>query len=155
MRISDGSSDVCSSDLLVDAAFAHDQRAQAAHLGVEHPDRVALRIVRTEAVRADQFGEAVGLVRGCHLARAAHLGEADLPARFGKLPRGFRPGETAADDMRSEEHTSELQSLMRSSYAVFCLKKNNRNNTKYAQGLYAILTTTLLSYDQYTHTYTN
>src|SRR3546814_10192477 len=29
-------------------------------------------------------------------------------------------------DPRSEEHTSELQSLMRSSYAVFCLKKNNR-----------------------------
>src|SRR3546814_2246294 len=29
-------------------------------------------------------------------------------------------------DMRSEEHTSELQSLMRSSYAVFCLKKKNR-----------------------------
>src|SRR3546814_10631961 len=29
---------------------------------------------------------------------------------------------------RSEEHTSELQSLMRSSYAVFCLKKNNKQN---------------------------
>src|SRR3546814_9407534 len=29
--------------------------------------------------------------------------------------------------MRSEEHTSELQSLMRNSYAVFCLKKKNRN----------------------------
>src|SRR3546814_3740029 len=29
--------------------------------------------------------------------------------------------------MRSEEHTSELQSLMRSSYAVFCLKKKNKN----------------------------
>src|SRR3546814_10680032 len=29
--------------------------------------------------------------------------------------------------LRSEEHTSELQSLMRISYAVFCLKKNNRN----------------------------
>src|SRR3546814_1538968 len=29
---------------------------------------------------------------------------------------------------RSEEHTSELQSLMRTSYAVFCLKKKNRNN---------------------------
>src|SRR3546814_2839129 len=29
---------------------------------------------------------------------------------------------------RSEEHTSELQSLMRSSYAVFCLKKKNNNN---------------------------
>src|SRR3546814_8118815 len=31
---------------------------------------------------------------------------------------------------RSEEHTSELQSLMRISYAVFCLKKNNTNDTK-------------------------
>src|SRR3546814_8204756 len=31
--------------------------------------------------------------------------------------------------MRSEEHTSELQSLMRSSYAVFCLKKNNKRRT--------------------------
>src|SRR3546814_9167837 len=32
--------------------------------------------------------------------------------------------------LRSEEHTSELQSLMRISYAVFCLKKKKRNNTK-------------------------
>src|SRR3546814_1392720 len=32
---------------------------------------------------------------------------------------------------RSEEHTSELQSLMRISYAVFCLKKKNNNNSKY------------------------
>src|SRR3546814_1767998 len=32
--------------------------------------------------------------------------------------------------MRSEEHTSELQSLMRISYAVFCLKKKKLNNTK-------------------------
>src|SRR3546814_3217876 len=32
-----------------------------------------------------------------------------------------------ADEVRSEEHTSELQSLMRTSYAVFCLKKKNRN----------------------------
>src|SRR3546814_9672792 len=32
---------------------------------------------------------------------------------------------------RSEEHTSELQSLMRISYAVFCLKKKNRNNNTY------------------------
>src|SRR3546814_6338710 len=31
---------------------------------------------------------------------------------------------------RSEEHTSELQSLMRISYAVFCLKKKNKKNTK-------------------------
>src|SRR3546814_3208329 len=34
---------------------------------------------------------------------------------------------------RSEEHTSELQSLMRISYAVFCLKKNNKNKLKIRQ----------------------
>src|SRR3546814_2805232 len=34
---------------------------------------------------------------------------------------------TVAYEQRSEEHTSELQSLMRSSYAVFCLKKKNKN----------------------------
>src|SRR3546814_4633772 len=33
-----------------------------------------------------------------------------------------------ADPLRSEEHTSELQSLMRTPYAVFCLKKKNKNN---------------------------
>src|SRR3546814_8037523 len=39
-------------------------------------------------------------------------------------------GGTAADlTIRSEEHTSELQSLMRISYAVFCLKKKTSNNT--------------------------
>src|SRR3546814_7689070 len=36
----------------------------------------------------------------------------------------------AQDDMRSEEHTSELQSLMRNSYAVFCLKKKTTEETK-------------------------
>src|SRR3546814_6835834 len=35
---------------------------------------------------------------------------------------------TAADSARSEEHTSELQSLMRISYAVFCLKKKTKKN---------------------------
>src|SRR3546814_4095499 len=34
-------------------------------------------------------------------------------------------GDAAVDERRSDEHTSELQSLMRCSYAVFCLKKNN------------------------------
>src|SRR3546814_4290118 len=35
----------------------------------------------------------------------------------------------ARNDMRSEEHTSELQSLMRTSYAVFCLNKKKKNTT--------------------------
>src|SRR3546814_4759418 len=38
----------------------------------------------------------------------------------------YSPGDTG----RSEEHTSELQSLMRISYAVFCLKKNNKQKTQ-------------------------
>src|SRR3546814_9854606 len=39
------------------------------------------------------------------------------------LEKGFLPGPKPKGEQRSEEHTSELQSLMRSSYAVFCLKK--------------------------------
>src|SRR3546814_4021755 len=41
--------------------------------------------------------------------------------------------EALTEGLRSEEHTSELQSLMRISYAVFCLKKKKKihNNTKY------------------------
>src|SRR3546814_4402412 len=38
--------------------------------------------------------------------------------------------DVAQDSMRSEEHTSELQSLMRTSYAVFCLKKKKIKSTK-------------------------
>src|SRR3546814_9297508 len=41
----------------------------------------------------------------------------------------FRPCFTQS--LRSEEHTSELQSLMRISYAVFCLKKKKKENNKY------------------------
>src|SRR3546814_3593880 len=40
-----------------------------------------------------------------------------------------RNAEIAKEKFRSEEHTSELQSLMRISYAVFCLKKNNQQTT--------------------------
>src|SRR3546814_6847037 len=50
---------------------------------------------------------------------------------------GYKPAEAqrmarqafAEGDVRSEEHTSELQSLMRISYAVFCLKKNKRKQS--------------------------
>src|SRR3546814_5281727 len=41
----------------------------------------------------------------------------------------LRPRASPAPQSRSEEHTSELQSLMRISYAVFCLKKKTYNNT--------------------------
>src|SRR3546814_8447452 len=45
----------------------------------------------------------------------------------------FALGPTSPRRERPEEHTSELQSLMRSSYAVFCLKKNNKNCTSEAE----------------------
>src|SRR3546814_3051339 len=49
--------------------------------------------------------------------------------------RGFWPlwasaGKIGSEAQRSEEHTSELQSLMRISYAVFCLKKKNRKQIR-------------------------
>src|SRR3546814_1294110 len=43
-------------------------------------------------------------------------------------PHGAIAAALADDAFRSEEHTSELQSLMRISYAVFCLKKKTKNN---------------------------
>src|SRR3546814_7299838 len=48
------------------------------------------------------------------------------PARY-QAPAPARP---IPAPLRSEEHTSELQSLMRISYAVFCLKKKNKNTNK-------------------------
>src|SRR3546814_2926515 len=54
--------------------------------------------------------------RGRGAGGCVHLGRSRLDGL---------PAEEGSGAGRSEEHTSELQSLMRSSYAVFCLKKNN------------------------------
>src|SRR3546814_2444730 len=53
--------------------------------------------------------------------------EAGIGAEAGDEAPGVQPRRR---DLRSEEHTSELQSLMRISYAVFCLKKTTRKNTR-------------------------
>src|SRR3546814_9178451 len=96
MRISDWSSDVCSSDLLF---------AALRHAGIT-----------TVVVTFDGSGDS-GQIEDIQ----AHAGDqlADIPTT---------PVEIARLDFhaRSEEHTSELQSLMRISYAVFCLKKKNK-----------------------------
>src|SRR3546814_9396381 len=82
---------------------------------------------RAGAARAAQRG-AVGGRGNRHLRRAvADLQLRQLPVdRAGarRLVRRLRPDPKA----RSEGHTSELQSLMRISYAVFCLKKKNKPN---------------------------
>src|SRR3546814_4851187 len=49
----------------------------------------------------------------------------DAAPAFVRLDAYDSPGEPDEASLRSEEHTSELQSLMRNSYAVFCLKKTN------------------------------
>src|SRR3546814_4719600 len=117
MRISDWSSDVCSSDLLVLLRIAfivdvlHDG-VEVERQGVARPpaerDATALDdgIVDVVGAGKDVVGPA-----GCP---PVHAIDAD--------------GELVADDRRSEEHTSELQSLMRISYAVFCLKKKKNTS---------------------------
>src|SRR3546814_19887414 len=64
-----------------------------------------------------------GLRRADGQLQQRATGDADGRAGAG---RAHRPG--PAPDRRSEEHTSELQSLMRISYAVFCLKKKNNKH---------------------------
>src|SRR3546814_5581719 len=115
MRISDWSSDVCSSDLNV--LFP---TTRLTHLGVapEHtgrgPDRRHFDVLADELVTVfavNQSRRAITVL----------------------LRKTIPPQEPRLDDVgigrddlviaRSEEHTSELQSLMRISYAVFCLKK--------------------------------
>src|SRR3546814_10074482 len=117
MRISDWSSDVCSSDL-TDGSVRPGALRQCDHGPGPGVGRV---------------GGRVGLCSGAQAVRQADRrfpGSPDQARRNAHEMRGgtaahlARRGERAGW-ARSEEHTSELQSLMRISYAVFCLKKKN------------------------------
>src|SRR3546814_1449312 len=92
MRISDWSSDVCSSDL---AGLVQDHAIRG-RLNIASPSDIAIH---------------------------RHYG-----GKIRLRPTGLRPPPAAYRQIpRSEEHPSELQSLMRISYAVFCLKKKRRD----------------------------
>src|SRR3546814_9433114 len=126
MRISDWSSDVCSSDLTGElrvgasntignylvgdllGPFVELHPAVSLHVSVENTDTIAAGLL---AHRID-----VGCVEG----PVNHPQLEVLPWRADALVI------CAAPLHRSEEHTSELQSLMRTSYAVFCLHKKNQ-----------------------------
>src|SRR3546814_7934021 len=143
MRMSDWSSDVCSSDLLapLDAeALRHDDDQRIALLGADHGEadagvaagRLDHRLPRTQRSPAlgildDAEGEAV--LHRAHRVEGLELGvEVDaLRRQLADAHRGRAADGAQNAFKRSEEHTSELQSLMRISYAVFCLKKKKPN----------------------------
>src|SRR3546814_4270688 len=117
MRISDWSSDVCSSDLALHGSQHESGR----------PGRPRLRLFRQRLVRREQ-DQQPPRGRADRADRSAAVRRFAGHAQAGRLP----PGPEARAAQRSEEHTSELQPLMRNSYAVFCLKKKKYiTNTLY------------------------
>src|SRR3546814_4221385 len=148
MRISDWSSDVCSSDLerdplaravvidlrIADAVGQIGPAGPAervggtgdAAVGVDDPVTLGIdragRAIGADLVHDHAFGardEVAARIVG-HQAEAADVGVEGLADQHRKLAVPF---------VRSEEHTSELQSLMRNSYAVFCLTKTTSTQT--------------------------
>src|SRR3546814_6516955 len=120
MRISDWSSDVCYSDLI---ALALGQQPLGTIVGGLEQRRVRLQPAGLEDHRQRLLDVRVAVV----LVGAAHVGAGIPLAVIGlALVVGGveRVGQLVV--LRSEEHTSELQSLMRISYAVFCLKKKKQ-----------------------------
>src|SRR3546814_7669370 len=80
----------------------------------------------TTLFRSDNSGEFVGLINTIGAPPAVTQGDCRLSVEPG-APLALRVTDQAnASLVRSEEHTSELQSLMRISYAVFCLKKKKK-----------------------------
>src|SRR3546814_1817104 len=115
MRISDWSSDVCSSDLNASRSVSADPgvditRASTAADPVIKRQRLIIGYIsKDEAFRFCKAGQDDRFA----------IGEAGNTESTAALP---------TQGQRSEEHTSELQSLMRISYAVFCLKKKKKTN---------------------------
>src|SRR3546814_10368565 len=138
MRISDWSSDVCSSDLGV-GRLVHAQGV------VEHVAKIQPGFIADQVrVQAHQLRQDVlqGRYRQPHLGQFAleliQAFDGFAAIGFGKDIRFQRAQfvlklacqrlQVVDDEVeRSEEHTSELQSLMRISYAVFCLKKKKQH----------------------------
>src|SRR3546814_5589196 len=128
MRISDWSSDVCSSDLAqrhVPAVVKQDPLPVRRVVGHGLVDEV-LPIAQ---LGADVGGEehavpVVGRVQGPLRVRPVGIDLQRRPHPVVEQPG--QPEPVPAVVVRSEEHTSEVQSLMRISYAVFCLKKKKQ-----------------------------
>src|SRR3546814_7061787 len=112
MRISDWSSDVCSSDL----QCASNGRSFTPRIksGANPVDSIA----RDSAIERGKQRSNAAMMRSAWAKDAAMAARSELSSRTDDRRRLARA--------RSEEHTSELQSLMRISYAVFCLKQKTK-----------------------------
>src|SRR3546814_6512159 len=114
MRISDWSSDVCSSDLQAELSGAFIMAIVVGILCVY----CVLVLLFKDFIQPITILSAIPLsIGGAFFGLLVFDSELGLPAMIGLVML-----------MRSEEHTSELQSLMRISYAVFCLKKKKITN---------------------------
>src|SRR3546814_5234676 len=121
MRISDWSSDVCSSDLWGQDELLHETLIKG--VNDEHL-----------AVTIDRLKQRYGVVVDTRRPSVAYKESVRKPVtqrgRHKKQSGGHGQfGDVVIEVRRSEEHTSELQSLMRISYAVFCLKKTKKKTT--------------------------
>src|SRR3546814_6411462 len=114
MRISDWSSDVCSSDLIQFAASVGEvgQQQSADADGRHQPDLAVAMLAEHKRIDAARCDIEFSCQQCAQAAGIEQRARTDDSAR----------GETGTIE-RSEEHTSELQSLMLISYDVFCLKK--------------------------------
>src|SRR3546814_4818992 len=134
MRISDWSSDVCSSDLALGITRRHGPPSREALqafcvFDTWGSDSSTLHVPDCGG-RRDMQSRATLERRNC-VSRPADAGISFSPIKSDVSGVGLKLG-CAVDAMnkRSEEHTSELQSLMRISYAVFCLKQNTHTTDK-------------------------
>src|SRR3546814_3877882 len=130
MRISDWSSDVCSSDLHLKSVIVPSVQSPPSMLKLHDFCNRAPALARCAPASARNRESRYSRAR----RSAPRSRRAATPPRHAPTPTDPRPARTPAPDrqrrqnyhpLRSEEHTSELQSLMRISYAVFRLKKKN------------------------------
>src|SRR3546814_2732834 len=136
MRISDWSSDVCSSDLTTPASRPSGGRwtrssrptrtpvPGAAPADMAHDLAIDLGTANTLVY---ERGRGIVLNEPTVIALNERTQEVLAMGQEAWQMIGRTPGYIVA--VRSEEHTSELQSLMRISYAVFCLKKKKKNKS--------------------------
>src|SRR3546814_10593431 len=134
MRISDWSSDVCSSDLTFQPCIAvqPDRRAIGAlQSAVRSPPRRKRSPRRSEHRRHPcRPGRCARAAQSLGENQPFTAGRCDPPCPLRRRGKDAGPRrDLPVRPARSEEHTSELQSLLRISYAVFCLKKTKIHKT--------------------------